>query len=85
MRAGVRVLAIDYRLAPEHPFPAALDDVMTAFRFAREHAADLDADPAAIALGGDSAGANLAAAAAHLVVRAGEPAPVVPAAVLPAL
>ncbi len=75
VHAGVRVLAVGYRLAPEHPFPAAVDDAVTAFRYARDHAGDLGADPAAIALGGDSAGANLAAAAAQLAVRDAEPAP----------
>ena len=75
VHAGVRVLAVGYRLAPEHPFPAAVDDAVAGFRFARGHAAELGADPAAIALGGDSAGANLAAVTAHLAVRAGEPVP----------
>ncbi|MGS0688565.1 alpha/beta hydrolase fold domain-containing protein [Nakamurella sp. GG22] len=74
-QAGVRVLSVAYRLAPEHPFPAAIDDVTAAFAFAHEHAAELGADPAAIAMGGDSAGGNLAAVVTHLAVRAGRPAP----------
>ncbi len=73
--ARVRVLAVDYRLAPEYPFPAAVDDAVAGFRYARAHAAELGADPSAIALGGDSSGANLAAVTAHLAARAGEPGP----------
>src|SRR5437868_2580183 len=53
--AGVRTLAIGYRLAPEHPFPAAYDDVLTAWRFLR----DQNIPAAHIAIGGDSAGAGL--------------------------
>ena len=56
--AGVRTLAIAYRLAPEHPFPAAYDDVLTAWRFLR----DQNIAGAHIAIGGDSAGAGLALA-----------------------
>jgi acetyl esterase len=74
-RAGVRVLATDYRLAPEHPFPSAVDDALTVFRYVRDHADELDADPAAIAVGGDSAGGNLSAVTAYLTVRAGEASP----------
>lgn len=73
--AGIQVLSVGYRLAPEHPFPAAVDDAVTAFRFARRHAVELGADPALIAVGGDSAGANLAAATAHLAVIAADPVP----------
>ena len=73
--AGIAVLAVDYRLAPEHRFPAAVDDGIAAVRFARAEAAALGADAARIAVGGDSAGGNLAAVACLALRDAGEPVP----------
>lgn len=62
--SGCAVLSVDYRLAPEHKFPVPLDDCVTALRWAHEHAREIGADPSRIALGGDSAGGNLAISAA---------------------
>jgi acetyl esterase len=74
--AGARVLSVDYRLAPEHPFPAAVDDALAAFDHAVAHAEELGADPGLVAVGGDSAGGNLAAAVCHQRARSGGPVPV---------
>lgn len=72
---GVRVLSVEYRRAPEHRFPAAAEDAITAFEYAHRHATDLSADADRIAVGGDSAGGNLAAVTAQHAVRGGSAIP----------
>ena len=64
--AGISVVNVDYRLAPEHKFPAAIDDAWTATRWVAAHAAELAIDASRLAVGGDSAGGNLAAVVALL-------------------
>jgi acetyl esterase len=63
---GVRLLLVGYRLAPENPYPAALDDAFGAYAWAVRHADELGADAKRIAVGGDSAGGTLAAVTARL-------------------
>lgn len=62
-RLAARVLSLEYALAPEHPYPQGLDDCVDAARWLTAHAGELGIDPARLVIGGDSAGANLSAAA----------------------
>jgi acetyl esterase len=78
------LLAVDYRLGPEHPFPAAVDDALAAFRWAAA-APSLGADPERIAVAGDSAGGNLAAVVCQLARDEGGPQPCFQALIYPVI
>jgi acetyl esterase/lipase len=71
--SAARVISVEYRLAPEHPFPAALDDAMAAIRYLSAHAPDFGIDAARIGICGDSAGATLAAATCRAAAPGGPP------------
>ena len=74
-KSGCQVIAIDYRLSPEHPFPAPIDDGVAAFRHIRDNAESFGADPARLAVGGDSAGGAIAAVVCQICRDAGETGP----------
>ena len=72
--SGAVVVSVEYRLAPEHRFPAALDDCYAAAKYVADHASEFGVDGARVAVAGDSAGGNLSAAVALQARAAGEPA-----------
>jgi acetyl esterase len=71
--SGCNIVAVEYRLAPEHPFPTAVDDVYAALRWTAEQASALGFDPGRIAIGGTSAGGNIAAACTLMARARGGP------------
>ncbi|TCK20654.1 alpha/beta hydrolase [Pseudonocardia endophytica] len=73
--AEVRVLSVEYRLAPEHPFPAPVEDCVAAFGYVAGHPDRFGAVAGSVAVGGDSAGGSLALTVAHETVRSGGPVP----------
>ena len=85
LEAGVRVIVPEYRLAPEHPWPAAPDDCLALWRALMADPAALGLDPARLAVGGDSAGGNLAAVLIHDLAEAGAPRPAAQLLIYPAL
>src|SRR6266404_2932432 len=84
-RSGALIVAVDYRLAPEHKFPAAVEDSVAAYRWLRSHGGEIGADPARVGVVGDSAGGNLAAVVSQLASAAGGPVPTCQVLIYPAL
>ena len=83
--AGVLVVAVDYRLAPEHKFPAAVEDCLAAYRWLRAHGREVGADPGRVAVAGDSAGGNLSAVVSQLAASGGTPMPTCQVLIYPAV
>ena len=85
LHSGASVISVDYRLAPEAPFPAAVDDALRAYRDVAARAGEFGIDPSRIAVAGDSAGGHLAAVTAQQALRDGGPAPAYQALIYPAV
>lgn len=84
VRSDAVVISVDYRLAPEHCYPAAVDDCENAWLFVTRNPGMLGIDPARVAMGGDSAGGNLTAAVCRRLRDAGQPMPVLQLLIYPA-
>jgi acetyl esterase len=74
-KSSCQVISVDYRLAPEHPFPTPIEDSLAAFRHIRDNAGQFEADPARLAVGGDSAGGNISAVVCQACKQTGEAMP----------
>jgi len=85
LHSGALVVAVDYRLAPEHKFPAAVEDALAAYRFIRSHGREIGADTARVGVAGDSAGGNLAAVVSQLTAGSGVPVPTCQVLIYPAV
>ncbi len=83
--SGAMVVAFDYRLAPEHKFPAAVEDSLAAYTWLRSHGASIGGDPSRIAVAGDSAGGNLAAVVCQQARDSGLPLPAFQVLIYPAV
>jgi acetyl esterase len=82
---GYTVISVDYRLAPEHPFPAGVEDALAAYRWVRAHAAHLDVDPERLAVAGDSMGGSFAAVVCQQARDTGLPVPALQVLLYPGL
>jgi acetyl esterase len=85
LRSRALVVAVDYRLAPEHKFPAAVEDCLAAYRWLRTRGPEIGADRTRVGVGGDSAGGNLAAVVSQLAAGAGLPVPTCQVLIYPAV
>jgi acetyl esterase len=85
LHSGALVVAVDYRLAPEHKFPGAVEDSLAAYRFLRSRGREIGADPERVGVAGDSAGGNLSAVVSQLAARSDVPVPTCQVLIYPAV